>query len=81
MDSGERGMNPVAMIIINPRKEYWRSHGSNQRPVLSPQRYHLSYGTQLMKNVNEMRTVCKARTQEITLQLHCNLYSETAQGK
>ena len=22
-DSGERGMNPVAMTIINPRKEYW----------------------------------------------------------
>ena len=22
MDSGERGMNPVAMTIINPRKEY-----------------------------------------------------------
>ena len=25
MDSGERGMNPVAMTIINPRKEYWTS--------------------------------------------------------
>ena len=34
-DSGERGMNPVAMTIINPRKEYWPSRGSNQRlPVL-----------------------------------------------
>ena len=32
MDSGERGMNPVAMTIINPRKEYWPSRGSNQRP-------------------------------------------------
>ena len=31
-DSGERGMNPVAMTIINPRKEYWPSRGSNQRP-------------------------------------------------
>ena len=31
-DSGERGMNPVAMTIINPRKEYWPSQGSNQRP-------------------------------------------------
>ena len=28
-------MNPVAMTIINPRKEYWPSQGSNQRfPVL-----------------------------------------------
>ena len=32
MDSGERGMNPVAMTIINPQKEYWPSRGSNQRP-------------------------------------------------
>ena len=31
-DCGERGMNPVAMTIINPRKEYWPSRGSNQRP-------------------------------------------------
>ena len=30
--SGERGMNAVAMTIINPRKEYWSSRGSNQRP-------------------------------------------------
>ena len=32
MDSGERGMIPVAMTIINPRKEYWLSRGLNQRP-------------------------------------------------
>ena len=32
MDSGERGMNPVAMTIINPWKEYWPSPGSNQQP-------------------------------------------------
>ena len=25
-------MNPVAMTIINTRKEYWPSCGSNQRP-------------------------------------------------
>ena len=31
-DSGDTGMNPVAMTIINPRKEYWQSRGSNQRP-------------------------------------------------
>ena len=31
-DSGERGMNPVAMTIIIPRKEYWPSRGLNQRP-------------------------------------------------
>ena len=35
MNSGERGMNPVAMTIINPRKEYWLSQGLNQQtPVL-----------------------------------------------
>ena len=32
MDNGERGMNPVAMTIINPWKEYWPRPGSNQRP-------------------------------------------------
>ena len=32
MDGIERGMNPVAMTIISPRKEYWPSRGSNQRP-------------------------------------------------
>ena len=32
MDSGERGMNSVAMTINNPRKEYQPSQGSNQRP-------------------------------------------------
>ena len=36
MNSGKRGMNHVAMTIINPRKEYWPSQGSNQRP---PVRY------------------------------------------
>ena len=32
MDSGERGMNPVTMTFINPRKEYWPSWRSNQKP-------------------------------------------------
>ena len=31
-DSSQRGMNPVAMNIINPWKEYWPSLGSNKRP-------------------------------------------------
>ena len=32
IDSGETGMTPVAMTVINPQKEYWPSRGSNQRP-------------------------------------------------
>ena len=32
MDSSEREMNPIAMTIINPQKEYWPSRGSNQQP-------------------------------------------------
>ena len=32
MDWGERGMNPVALTIIHPRKEYWLNQESNQRP-------------------------------------------------
>ena len=31
-DSSVRGMNPVAMTIINPQKEYWMSWGLNQQP-------------------------------------------------
>ena len=35
MDDGESGMNPVVMTIINPRKYYWPSLGSDlQPPVL-----------------------------------------------
>ena len=34
MDSDERGMNPIAMTIINPRKECCSSQGSNQRPLV-----------------------------------------------
>ena len=32
MDSGKRGINPVAITTINPRKEYWLSQGSKQQP-------------------------------------------------
>ena len=32
MDSSKRGMNPVAMTIINPRKESLPSQGLNQGP-------------------------------------------------
>ena len=33
-ESGGRGMNPVAMTIINPAKEYWLSRRLNQRPPI-----------------------------------------------
>ena len=37
MDCGESGMNLVAITISCPRKEYWPSRESNQRPlVLKP---------------------------------------------
>ena len=32
MDSGERGMNPVSLTIINLCKKYWLSWQLNQRP-------------------------------------------------
>ena len=32
MESCETEMNHVAMTIINPQKEYWKSQGSNQSP-------------------------------------------------
>ena len=34
MASGKRGMDPVAMTIFDPQKEYWPSHGPNQLPVV-----------------------------------------------
>ena len=33
-NSSERGMNPVAMTIINPQKDYRPSLGSNQPPTV-----------------------------------------------
>ena len=45
MDRGERGMNPVAMTVINPPKEYWLTRGSNQEPpVLKSATLPMSYG-------------------------------------
>ena len=32
IDSGEKGMNPVALIIVNSRREYWPSLESKKRP-------------------------------------------------
>ena len=44
-DSGERGMNPVAMTIINPQKKYWSSRDRNGDPLYpSTQHYRQSYG-------------------------------------
>ena len=41
-------MNPVAMTIINPRKEYWPCRDRTSDLVFSsPQRYRLNYGAQL----------------------------------
>ena len=34
MDSGERGINPVAMTFISPWRKYWPRWGSNQRPTV-----------------------------------------------
>ena len=35
MDSSDRGMNPAAMTIVNPRKAYRPTRGSNEpTPVL-----------------------------------------------
>ena len=36
MDSNEEGMNPVAMTIINPRKDYRPSRSNLRPPVLNP---------------------------------------------
>ena len=54
MNSRERGMNPVAMTIISPLKEYWPGRGSNQRP---PVRYRLSSGVRMMMMMMMMMMV------------------------
>ena len=43
-DCGERGMNPVAMTIINPQKEYWPSSGDRTSDLLFSSPVRLSYG-------------------------------------
>ena len=58
MDSGERGVNPVAPValtIINPLKEYWSIRASNQQPPVFNScmlLYRLSYGQKNFKPVN-----------------------------
>ena len=50
-DSGEGGMNPVAMTITKPQKEYWPSRGSNRNLLFSSlQHYQLSCGARRSKN-------------------------------
>ena len=45
MDNGERGMNPGAMTISNPQKEYWPSRDQTSDLLFSsPVGYRLSYG-------------------------------------
>ena len=54
-DSGERGMNPVAMTIINPRKEFWLTLGSNQRPpVLKSAMLHTEPWGSASQQLNRM---------------------------
>ena len=49
MDSGETGMNPVTMTIINPGKEYWPSQDqTNDFLFSSAVRYEQSYGARLV---------------------------------
>ena len=47
-DNGEREMNPVAMIIISPGKEYngLAGDGTSDLQFSSPQRYPLRYRAQ-----------------------------------
>ena len=50
-DNSEREMNPVAMTIINPQKEYWLSRGSNQRPPVLKSATLPSYGEPVLTPV------------------------------
>ena len=57
MDSGETEMNPVAITIINPRKEYRLSRESNQGPHIVKSCTEL-WGS-ARGNKTEAKRVCK----------------------
>ena len=60
-DSDERGKNPVSMTIMNPRKDYWPSRGSNQRPpVLKPATLSTElWGSAQMINKDELNIIVR----------------------
>ena len=62
MDSIERGMNPVAVTIINPRKEYWPSPGIEPASSCS-QVLYCGFG----------KTLCRALLTETLGQMHLPL--------
>ena len=43
MDSGERGMNPVAMPIMNSRKEYWLIRGLRTKKDRATEVYRVPF--------------------------------------
>ena len=63
MDSGERGINLVAMTIIDPRKEYWPSQGWNHRlPVLKSATQLTALWGSAHKNENGSELTCRVTT-------------------
>ena len=49
-DNGERGMNFLAMTVVNPRYKYWPSRGSNNRHPVHKSLKHI-YFTSIEKQV------------------------------
>ena len=74
-------MNPVAMTVINPRKEYWPSRGSTQRPPVlksatlptelwvSAKEYFAEYW---LKELQESMYICTGDISEILLKTALN---------
>ena len=62
-DSGDRGMNPVAVTIVNPRKEYWLSRGWTSDLLFSSlQCYWLRYRAQAERVLASYGTNVEIRT-------------------
>ena len=72
IDSGEKGMNPVAITIISPRKEYWPSSGVETATGVESNQ--VLYGTDLAMEARlyflEKYLQCKSK---IRLQVMCAL--------
>ena len=75
MDTGERGMNPVATTIINPWKEYWLSWGSKQRHlILKSGTLPTAMGQSILGNSNE-NPHHRAWKRSMNLEYHDSLIS------
>ena len=79
-DSSKRGINPVAMTIINPQKEYLQSQGSNKQPPVLKSAMLLSelWGSvyssvsQQIISTHKKRTIPEIWAMKFAVTRHCD---------